>query len=129
MDVSRAPYTFRRRLFARMRNYWRVIGLACGIVFSLCPQVSPQTNSSNATRTEVPLQLILVRSREEATRLLDRLKKGEDFAQLAKERSIDPTATDRGFLGVTSLSSLRLELRNAVSGLGEGNHRLLDLEG
>ncbi len=116
----------------RIRNYARVTALACVAIFAISSRLSPQflpqtvpqaaqqSGSANANGPELPLQLILVRSREEAVQLLDRLKKGDDFAQLAKERSIDPTGADSGYLGVTVLSSLRLELRNAVDGLGEG---------
>jgi peptidyl-prolyl cis-trans isomerase C len=42
---------------------------------------------------------ILVATEEEAKRAMDRLRKGEDFAALAKELSIDPSKSNGGDLG------------------------------
>ena len=42
----------------------------------------------------VPLQVIVVSSAAEARLVRDRLKNGEDFAALAREKSIDPIAVD-----------------------------------
>ena len=69
---------------------------------------------------EIPLQVIVVRSAEEAEQILDRLKKGQDFSQLAEEKSIDPTSDAGGYMGKLSPSALRAELRDALKGLGPG---------
>jgi tetratricopeptide (TPR) repeat protein len=61
-----------------------------------------------------------LRSPEEAQGILDRLKQGEDFGQLAKENSIDPTADAGGFIGNVAPSALRAELRDALKGVGPG---------
>jgi tetratricopeptide (TPR) repeat protein len=87
-----------------------------GIAFAFAMQLFAQAPGP----TELPLQIIVVRSQEEARQVLDRLKKGADFSQIAKEQSIDPTAADRGFLGTIQLNQLRPELRDAVNGLGAG---------
>jgi hypothetical protein len=68
----------------------------------------------------VPLQVIIVRSEEEALRIVGRLRSGEDFGAVAKEKSIDPTASDGGFMGARSPSELRADLRGALSGVGPG---------
>jgi tetratricopeptide (TPR) repeat protein len=76
--------------------------------------------AQNSAGGEVPLQVIVVRSPEEAQQLLDLLKKGESFSQLAREKSIDPTADDGGSMGVLDPATLRAELRNALAGVGPG---------
>ncbi|MGB6429454.1 MAG: peptidylprolyl isomerase, partial [Candidatus Acidiferrales bacterium] len=84
----------------------------------LFSQDSQTDQTANADA--VPLQVIVVRTAEEAQAVLVRLKKGEDFGALAKELSIDPTADAGGFIGNVSPSSLRAELRDALSGVGPG---------
>ncbi len=59
-------------------------------------------------------------SEPEARRVLERLKGGEDFAVLAKNQSIDPSAHDDGYLGNLDPASLRRELREALNGVGAG---------
>lgn len=46
--------------------------------------------------TEVRVSHIVVRTREEAEEILEKLKGGADFAQLAKERSLDKDTAERG---------------------------------
>jgi peptidyl-prolyl cis-trans isomerase C len=48
---------------------------------------------------EVRARHILVESEDEAKQLVDELKKGGDFAELAKKKSKDPGASDGGDLG------------------------------
>src|SRR5690349_16038789 len=75
---------------AAVAAFWLVI---CTPLVSQSPPL--QSKSSD----EVPLQVIVVRSLEEARQILERLKKGEDFAGLAKDQSIDPTANSGGYIG------------------------------
>ena len=69
----------------------------------------------------VPVQVIVVRSPEDADRVLTRLKAGEDFASLARTESIDPTAPDGGFIGELDPATLRSELRDALHDLKPGD--------
>jgi len=69
---------------------------------------------------EIPLQVIVVRSADEAQQVLDRLKKGEGFGQLAREKSIDPTAEAGGYMGMLDPATLRAELRDALVGVRPG---------
>ena len=69
---------------------------------------------------QVPVRIIVVSSPAEADRILERLKHGDDFAVLAKEKSIDPTADSGGYMGAVNPSSLRPELRAALSSLEAG---------
>jgi hypothetical protein len=64
--------------------------------------------------------VIVVNTPEQAERVLERLKTGYDFASLAKEKSIDPTADSGGYMGRMDPASLRPELRNALRGVGPG---------
>jgi len=80
------------------------------------PSPSGQTTASVA----VPIQVIVVRSPEEAQQALEKLKSGADFGALAREKSIDPTSNADGFMGNLDPSTLRRELRDALKGLGPG---------
>jgi tetratricopeptide (TPR) repeat protein len=84
-------------------------GLSYG---SSCPQ--------NTASDEVLLQVIVVGKAEEADQILQRLQNGEDFAALAKEKSIDPTANAGGYMGKFAAGELRQELRDAVRGVAPG---------
>jgi len=68
----------------------------------------------------VSLRLIVVATQDEATRVLDRLARGESFTTVARSVSIDPSAADGGLLGKLDMSTLRLEVRSAVEGLRVG---------
>src|SRR5215471_14005687 len=68
----------------------------------------------------VALQVIVVNTPEQANQVRERLKAGYDFATLAKEKSIDPTADSGGYMGRMDPASLRPELRDAVKGVGLG---------
>lgn len=75
-----------------------------------------QAESSNETY----LQIIVVSSHSEALDILDRLHKGEDFATIAKSRSIDSTADSGGLMGRVDPERLRPELRAALTDLAPG---------
>ncbi len=79
-----------------------------------------QSSAQSTTQSAVHLLIIVVDSPSQADRVLQRLKNGEDFAALAKELSIDPTASDGGFLGLVDPAALRPELRDAVKSLSVG---------
>ena len=74
---------------------------------------------------EAPLELriLVVNSQSEAERILQQLRAGEDFAALARQKSIDPSASDGGSLGRVSPESMRTELRDALKGAGPGEIR------
>src|SRR5271154_3350645 len=68
----------------------------------------------------VELRIIVVDSSAKADRIVQRLRSGEDFAALARELSIDPTASEGGSMGRVDPSSLRAELREALKGIAPG---------
>ena len=69
---------------------------------------------------ELTLRIIVVESMDEARALIDQLQRGEDFATLARRRSLDPSAESGGLLGRTAPAALRMELQQALRGLGAG---------
>jgi tetratricopeptide (TPR) repeat protein len=78
--------------------------------------VGPQSQASGS----ITLRVIVVRTEADAQRVLDRLRKGEDFARLAHTESVDPHAEDYGYLGTVDLSTLRPDLREALNGKKPG---------
>ena len=68
----------------------------------------------------VPLQIIVAASAEEAAALRQQVSAGGAFAVIARDKSIDATARDGGYLGKMSVASLRPELRDALAGVRAG---------
>jgi len=80
----------------------------------LClPILCAQTNTAGND-----LRIIVVSSASEAEQILERLRRGEDFATLAHQKSIDPSADSGGSLGHVDPSTLRAELRDALNSVG-----------
>ena len=90
-------------------------GLLCALLYG---QLAP--SAANGSSKEVTLRVIVVRTPEQASQVLERLKAGYDFATLAKEKSTDPTADSGGFMGRMDLAALRPELRDALQGVAPG---------
>ena len=98
------------------------VGSVLFALVALCSFAPPQNpqNAKASSSAKITLQLIIVGSPGEAQEILEQLKNGADFGELAKERSIDPTADASGNMGELALGALRAELRDAVSGLQAG---------
>src|SRR5262252_4233100 len=111
--------------FGRMRNR-KALGLLTGVMLCgsglVCALLYGQSAKpdESARPKEVALQVIVVTTPEQANQVLARLKAGYDFASLAKEKSIDPTADSGGYMGRMDPASLRPELRDALAGVGPG---------
>ena len=69
---------------------------------------------------EINVQIIVVESSTEADRILQELRNGADFATLAKQTSIDPTAATGGYMGRLDPATLRVELRDALNKISPG---------
>jgi peptidyl-prolyl cis-trans isomerase C len=63
---------------------------------------------------------ILVQSQKEAEGILERLEKGESFEDLAKAKSVDPTAQRGGDIGYFPRGQLMPKFENACAGLDIG---------
>ncbi|HEY2943009.1 MAG TPA: peptidylprolyl isomerase, partial [Vicinamibacteria bacterium] len=69
----------------------------------------------------VRLRLLRVRERKGAEEALRRAAAGEDFTQLARVLSVDPSATQGGDLGSVRLADLAEPLRSAARALHPGD--------
>ena len=107
---------FRSLLPGLVRNGPELLVLLA-VLFCFSERLSSQSAENGIV---VDVEGILVSSPIEAYSVIDRLKKGEDFATLAKQLSIDSSAPNGGRLGGVSLAALRPELRDAVAQLNPG---------
>jgi tetratricopeptide (TPR) repeat protein len=76
--------------------------------------------AQDAFSQRVALRVITVDSTQQADEVLRRLKAGEDFAVLAREKSTDATAEQGGLMGRLDPATLRPELREALKNLKPG---------
>jgi tetratricopeptide (TPR) repeat protein len=70
----------------------------------------------DAASQPVELGIIVTSTETEAADVLRKLNAGFDFSVLAKEKSIDPSSKDGGYMGRMSPAQLRPELRYALAG-------------
>jgi tetratricopeptide (TPR) repeat protein len=83
--------------------------------------ISPFAQAWQAGKSgEINVQVIVVESASQAETILQQLRNGADFAMLAKQKSIDPTAAIGGYMGRLDPATLRTELRDALRKLGPG---------
>lgn len=87
-------------------------GASIGLVAAAPQPVSPPETRS--------LRIIVASAADEAQRLRDRVRQGEDFSVLARAESTDPTAPGGGRLGLIAVAQLRPELRGALRDVGPG---------
>src|SRR5580700_8172047 len=73
-----------------------------------------------APTSEPGIRIIVVPSASQAQTILDQLKQGRDFAELAKATSSDPTAADGGYMGRPDPATLCPELRDTLKGVSAG---------
>ena len=72
------------------------------------------------TAQHIRLEVLVVKSLEEARQIEAQLRAGADFAQLASEHSTDESAASGGFLGQVDPETLLPELKAAVRNLEPG---------
>ncbi|MFN8067100.1 MAG: FG-GAP-like repeat-containing protein [Vicinamibacterales bacterium] len=71
-------------------------------------------------RQALTLRMIVLATSEDASAVLDRVKRGDRFDELARRHSIDPTAGDGGLVGRVDVSSLRESVRRALANVRPG---------
>ncbi len=76
--------------------------------------------AQDASTNQIGVRMIMVDSVGKAERILERLNRGDDFAVLAREESMDPSAISGGLLGMSDIATLQPELRDALKGLKPG---------
>ena len=112
------------RTSCRKRDLYRVTDRpwnAALILIFFCSLIVPLRSSGQGASQVAPeIRIIVVETETEAEQILKRLQAGEDFATLAREKSIDPSAGNGGSLGRIDPVTLRTELREAVRGVGKG---------
>ncbi len=102
----------RRSLLAR---------IAAGLAAITVPGTLPLFGQSDAeSGRKLPLRLIVVDTRTEAKDVLASLLRGSDFARLAMDQSIDPSASTGGYLGEVNPGDLLAQLRAAAAPLKPG---------
>ena len=73
------------------------------------------------SKEKVEARVMLLKTGEDAERILERLKKGENFSQLAKEFSLDlPSASKGGSMGLVEKERVYPEIRKVLFSLKEG---------
>src|SRR5947209_14566524 len=87
-----------------------------GALILVCCLISAGQVQEPSQLPAVEIRMIVVSSQMQAEELLQRLQEGEDFAALAHQNSIDPSASDGGSLGHIDPGTLRTELREALRG-------------
>ena len=80
----------------------------------------PSQPSAQPAPQALTLRIIVAASAADASRLVDRFHKGEDFAALARAESIDASAGAGGLIGRLELAALAPNVRQALSGVGPG---------
>jgi tetratricopeptide (TPR) repeat protein len=109
-------------------SQWRVLRRATShawvaelVIILLSCLLFPVKNPAQVPAPTTPeIRIIVLDSQSEAEQILKRLQAGEDFATLAREKSIDPSSANGGSLGRIDPTTLRTELRNALRGVGSG---------
>lgn len=76
--------------------------------------------SSSQPPTAPGVRIIVVASFSQAQEILDQLKQGKDFAELAQSKSSDPTSTNGGYMGRPTPGTLCTELADALKGVAAG---------
>lgn len=105
----------------------RSIQAACAILIltlgSLRAGPLPRYGSqaAQASRKQLNLGMIVSSTQSQALEVLKQLRAGMDFGVLAKEKSIDPSASDGGYVGQFQPSQLRPEFREALNGVEAGH--------
>jgi tetratricopeptide (TPR) repeat protein len=89
-------------------------------LYALLMLAGMTSGQGNAQAPDTPhpmnLGIIVTPAMADAEAVLKQLKAGTDFSVLAKEKSIDATASDGGYLGNLTPDQLRPELREALRG-------------
>ena len=95
---------------------------ACGCLMALLVSEAMRQVTAQAPESQRTLELgiIVVPTRPDIDQVVRALQAGRDFSVLAKERSIDATAVDGGYVGRVTPEQLRTELRRAVEGRQAG---------
>ena len=111
-ETSRNCHTCRRCVPARgLIQFWPCF---CLVAFVWGVAILHATAQTPESPKSLDLGIIVVPTRRDIDQVVKELQAGMDFSVLAKERSIDATAVNGGYLGNTVPGQLRAELRRAI---------------
>ena len=97
---------------------WNIAVPALWLMVSTSTFFLPSARSQQAeSPPEVYVGMIVTRTADDAQAVLNELKAGMDFGVLAKEKSIDPSSDDGGYIGGLSSAQLTPALRDALKGV------------
>lgn len=79
---------------------------------------------------KLKIRMIQVNTEEEANRLIDELRRGTDFAELAREHSIAPSSKNGGDIGYITQGSGKIDfaLESAVNNLATGEYTTIPVK-
>ncbi|MGD9639330.1 MAG: peptidylprolyl isomerase [Alphaproteobacteria bacterium] len=75
----------------------------------------------NPSKEQIKARHILLKTQEDALKVIEQLKKGADFAELAKEKSIGPSAPTGGDLGYFDKDAMVAEFADAAFAMKVGD--------
>jgi parvulin-like peptidyl-prolyl isomerase len=81
---------------------------------------APAIAAAQQMEAPVGVHMIVVRTESDANNVLDRLRAGEKFEDLAKTISTDSSARSGGYIGTFSPAELRPEFKTALQGVSPG---------
>lgn len=93
----------------------------CKIFLCWICLVSASTAHTQQVSLEEELGIIVTRTAEQAQEVRKELKAGMDFGVVAKEKSIDSTADEGGYMGRMNPEQLRAEFRDGLRGVRAGD--------
>lgn len=98
----------------------RLIGWLLAACLMAGAGLGAQQASPSGQPQALTLRMLVVSTEADASAALDRLKRGDRFEDVARAVSIDPSAAAGGLLGRLDLSSLREQVRQALTGIRPG---------
>src|ERR1700733_2405024 len=94
-------------------------GWVAGCLATLAVSIASGQTSAEAPRP-AGLRIIVATTSAQGQEVLDQLKQGKDFADIAKAISADPTGAGGGYMGRPNPAELCPELKDALKGLASG---------
>lgn len=108
-----------KNMCASQKRGWTISGrliTGASLLLAILLTCLPAVAQTNDTTRKIDLGIIVLPTVEEAQAAIQALYIGKDFSTVAREKSIDATASDGGYMGQLDPSQLRPELRNALEG-------------
>jgi len=99
-----------------------LVVLATALLPGIMSCANPNQKPGAIRSEPVPTRIILVKTKDQALDILQKLEQGASFARLARQHSIQATAEKFGYLGEMRLWDLNPLFQEAIGRLGPGEH-------